>query len=181
LIVGVRKSKDVKEGKKGKKGVDVKTGREGICSLVSCTGGREGIVGFGVDARKWEEGKNEMKSDTPGGRSDAELRESVHCIRAARATPRTSTKAIKEHKVVTLRIAELGIFPVLVGHVDCLLEEYHLHIFHDPVTALYSSASHRRDALLFVLAFARSEVARIPKQLQHHCNYKQTANKEKKT
>jgi hypothetical protein len=69
----------------------VKTGREGICSLVSCAGGREGVVSFGVDARRWEEGKNEkkkLKSGTSGGRSDAELRESVHCIRARYRTCR---------------------------------------------------------------------------------------------
>jgi hypothetical protein len=31
--------------------VDVKAGREGIFSLVSCAGGREGVVaGFGLDA-----------------------------------------------------------------------------------------------------------------------------------
>jgi hypothetical protein len=40
----------------------VKTGREGICSLVSCASGREGVVSFGVDARRWEEGKNEKKT-----------------------------------------------------------------------------------------------------------------------
>jgi hypothetical protein len=34
LVVGVRKSKKVREGEKGKKGVDVKTGRDGICSQV---------------------------------------------------------------------------------------------------------------------------------------------------
>jgi hypothetical protein len=84
LIVDVRKSKEVREREKGKKGVDVKTEREGICSQVSCAGGREGVVGFGVDTRRWEEEKNEksLKFGTSGGRSDAELRESVHCIRA---------------------------------------------------------------------------------------------------
>jgi hypothetical protein len=39
LIVGVRRLKEVREGDKGKKGVGVKTGREGIRSLVSCAGG----------------------------------------------------------------------------------------------------------------------------------------------
>jgi hypothetical protein len=66
----------------------VKTEREGICSQVSCAGGREGVVGFGVDTRRWEEEKNEKKSlkfGTSGGR-DAELRKSVHCIRARHHT-----------------------------------------------------------------------------------------------
>jgi hypothetical protein len=33
-------------GEKGKKGVDVKAGRVGICSQISCAGGREGVVGL---------------------------------------------------------------------------------------------------------------------------------------
>jgi hypothetical protein len=54
LIIGVRKPEEVREGEKGKKGVDVKAGREGICSLVSCAGGhcQEGVVGLGVEVRR---------------------------------------------------------------------------------------------------------------------------------
>jgi hypothetical protein len=37
---------------KGKEGVDVMAGREGIRSLVSCAGGREGVVDFSVDATR---------------------------------------------------------------------------------------------------------------------------------
>jgi hypothetical protein len=40
------------KGKKGLKGVNVKAEREGICSLVSCAGGRESVVGFGVDGKR---------------------------------------------------------------------------------------------------------------------------------
>jgi hypothetical protein len=50
----VELSKEVREREKGKKGADVKAGREEICSLVSCAGGREPegvLVDFGVDTR----------------------------------------------------------------------------------------------------------------------------------
>jgi hypothetical protein len=46
LVVGVRKSKEVRDGK-GKEGVDVKVGREGIRSLVSCASGREVVLVVG--------------------------------------------------------------------------------------------------------------------------------------
>jgi hypothetical protein len=37
---------------KGEEEVDVKAGREGIHSPVSCAGDREGVVGFSVDATR---------------------------------------------------------------------------------------------------------------------------------
>jgi hypothetical protein len=39
------------------KGVDVKAGGEGTCSLVSCAYGWEGIVGFGVERGDERKGK----------------------------------------------------------------------------------------------------------------------------
>jgi hypothetical protein len=37
----------------------------------------------------------------------------------------TFIEAINEHKIITLWVAQLGMFQSLVGHVDCLLEELH--------------------------------------------------------
>jgi hypothetical protein len=34
-------------------------------------------------------------------------------------------EVISEHKIITLRAAQLGMFPLLVGHVECPLEELH--------------------------------------------------------
>lgn len=72
LIVGVRKSKEVREGEKGKKGVDVTTKREGNCLLVSCADGREDVVGFGVECeamtrRGRKNEKKPLKLGTSGG------------------------------------------------------------------------------------------------------------------
>lgn len=69
-------SRKVREEGGGKKGVDVKAGREGIGSLVSCTGGRESVADLALtrgdgSLREWKTEKKTSKFDMSGGRSDA--------------------------------------------------------------------------------------------------------------